>query len=423
MSDAVNEVPPLRKGMSVWRVVGILVISLLVAFLLVYLWISVVGQRRFREMGADVDQMLAEARARDASRPVLHGTAVAGNSWTDYEPALKETRSMRADREALGLFIERKPKADRARVEGILAAHPSPIEQLRKGAVRATGQYPYRWEDGFVAGGPGFIDAQVLAQLAVIRSRLLVEEGKLREAVELLLDCCQFARDLGHNATLISGMLSMAHYGLAFDELRGILETAAPAKEDLLDLERALEAVDRSFPSMEFDYFNEAMATGCALRKEDLQGIEGMVLLRGFEGPRRLLFADAFDTHRHFMRLSGATESKPWSEALRLQAEMDRELEKLWNPLSRLLTPGLIGSGRAARERRAQLRLLRVAAHYRATGELLSLDDPLGVRLNSTLTGTRLKIWSVGRDGADDGGTGDWKPTTVKSDIVLEVDR
>jgi hypothetical protein len=82
----------------------------------------------------------------------------------------------------------------------------------------------------------------------------------------------------------------------------------------------------------------------------------------------------------------------------------------------------LTGSNRAGRDKRAQLRLLRTAAQYRATGRLPDLDDPFGVRLLSSEQGGKVKVWSVGRDQVDDGGKGEWKPN-AGPDIVLEFDR
>jgi len=138
--------------------------------------------------------------------------------------------------------------------------------------------------------------------------------------------------------------------------------------------------------------------------------------------PQRLICADSFLTELDYMNRFAAADEQSWgaSEAVGLQAQT--EMRKLKNPVSRVLIPGLIGSNRVARERRAQLRLLRVAAQYRATGETLHLDDPFGAKLRSSIQGRTLKVWSVGRDRVDDGGKGAWKPSGGP-DIVLEVDK
>ena len=59
---------------------------------------------------------------------------------------------------------------------------------------------PFRWEDGASMKLPGLLNCQRLANLAVVRARFLAEEGKAREAADLLLDVCQFARDIGVEA-------------------------------------------------------------------------------------------------------------------------------------------------------------------------------------------------------------------------------
>ena len=74
------------------------------------------------------------------------------------------------------------------------------------------------------------------------------------------------------------------------------------------------------------------------------------------------------------------------------------------------------------RERLAQLRLLRIAAAFLASGDLPALEDPYGRTIQSSVTDTKLKLWSVGNDGVDDSGFGEWEARKGK-DIVLEVER
>jgi hypothetical protein len=74
----------------------------------------------------------------------------------------------------------------------------------------------------------------------------------------------------------------------------------------------------------------------------------------------------------------------------------------------------------AARDLRAQLRLLRVASRFLASGEVLELDDPYGEKLRFSRAGDRLKVWSRGFDGVDDHGEGTW---LTGRDCVLEVRR
>jgi hypothetical protein len=54
-------------------------------------------------------------------------------------------------------------------------------------------------------------------------------------------------------------------------------------------------------------------------------------------------------------------------------------------------------------------------------GEVPALGDPFGTKLYQRGGGRRLKVWSAGPDGVDDGGSGDW--TIQGKDTVLEVER
>ncbi len=70
------------------------------------------------------------------------------------------------------------------------------------------------------------------------------------------------------------------------------------------------------------------------------------------------------------------------------------------------------------REHLARLRLIRLAATWRATGQVPPVDDPFGDTLRWSVSAGTLRAWSVGSDGVDDGGSGDW---TGGADLVLEV--
>lgn len=426
MSEAATEVRK-PKRVATWKIVLVFLGALAVLLIVAVFWISAVGNRRWAAMEKTVRELEAEARGRDSSRPALRGAAVAGNAWDDYAPALKEMDKLKGQDSILGDFISRGPKADRAKVEALLAAHGVALDHLRRGAARSHGQYPIVWKDGFAANIPGLLASQRLANLSACRSRFLVEEGKPREAAELLLDTAQFARDLGFNAVLISEMIALAVNGIAFEELKDVVVAGKLSKEELVEVGRQLDLLERSFPRNGHSMVNEAMMAGWGFIKLEGSPSEtgaafggDLPAVYGFGFLTRLLFADAFDTHLDFMRRFEKWEDRPWSEVERNGKEAQREIEKLKNPLSKIMVPGLTGSSRAGRERRTQLRLLRVAVHYRATGEVLELDDPFGAKILTSKTGDVLKVWSVGRDGTDQGGVGGWK-TGAGADIVLET--
>ena len=138
--------------------------------------------------------------------------------------------------------------------------------------------------------------------------------------------------------------------------------------------------------------------------------------------PQKVLFLDAFGRLQEaFDRYAKVSEGS-WADCLTEGKRVEAEIQKSWNPVLKIAVPAQTSSERMVRERLAQLRLLRLATRYRRTGELLDLGDPFDAKLKSAKSGDGMKLWSVGADGVDNGGTGEWKPK-AGADIVLEARR
>ena len=58
---------------------------------------------------------------------------------------------------------------------------------------------------------------------------------------------------------------------------------------------------------------------------------------------------------------------------------------------------------------------------YTLTGNVPDLEDPFGDTLRHAPSEDRLRIWSLGRDGQDNGGEGEWIP--IEPEIVIEIPR
>ncbi|HVR83879.1 MAG TPA: hypothetical protein VMU54_06170 [Planctomycetota bacterium] len=418
------------KRISGWKLVGLIAMVLAVLLLSYALYVHGVANRRWADMQRSVEELRSQCDLRNGPRPVLRGTAVPGNAWEDYSPALATMKS--APTGVLGEYVTRSPKADRKKLELALATHGTALDGLRKGAIRASGIYRVKWEEGFSADIPGLLQSQNLANLAVCRSRLLIEEGKPREAAELLLDTCQFARDLGYNQMIIAEMISIAIGGIALEELRDLILSNKLSRADLAEIACELEILDGSFPQSGHSMMNEVMMAGYTFLKSggSLQDLDSWTgggpnwdyFMWRAAFPQRLICTQSYFVELEYMNRFVAADGQSWgvSEAVGLHSEA--EVAKLKNPISRMLIPGLVGANRAGRERRTQLRLLRAAAQYQATGEMPELADPFGGKLLSSNQGQKVKVWSVGRDRVDNGGKGGWKPN-AGPDIVLEFDR
>lgn len=426
--------PRTQKRIGGWRLAAGVAAVLTVLFISYAVYINAVANRRWEAMEQSIPELRELHFSRNGPRPVLRGTAVPGSAWDDYTPALNSMKG--GPTSVLGEYVGRGPKADRAKVEAAIASHGSALDGLRKGAMRADGYYPLKWGEGFTADIPGLLQSQNLANLAVCRSRFLAEEGKVREAAELMLDTCQFARDLGYNQILISEMISIAIAGLAIEELRDIICRGKLSKEDLEEIGRELEILDGSFPKNGHSMMNEAMAMGYEFLKTggnfdmstvQVGGSSGIgessnyVLWRTFF-PRRLICADAYFTELDYMKQYATADEASWGACVAVGSKSQADIIKLRNPIARLSLPGLFGANRAGRERRTHLRLLRAATQYRATGKFPDLEDPFGAKLLGSEQGNKVKVWSVGRNQVDEGGKGEWKPS-AGPDIVLEFDK
>src|SRR6185503_7532167 len=189
---------------------------------------------------------------------------------------------------------------------------------------------------------------------------------------------------------------------------------------------RELDQAAREWPDPGDAATNDALAAGYellkpwALREPELRASIGESWRFGFS--RALAEADAFDELRQLARQFAGISRQPWSEANRVAHELEERIHRGPNPLTDRLIQWSANNFQMDRELRTQLQLIRIAVRFRATGEVVALDDPFGTNLRTQRDGDRLKLWSVGPDGVDDGGSGEWKRKAGK-DIVLEVSR
>ena len=119
---------------------------------------------------------------------------------------------------------------------------------------------------------------------------------------------------------------------------------------------------------------------------------------------------------RWFQR-GAVAEGLPWSEARVVWDDLERESWTTGNPASQGI-PFIYEAPRSHRDARAKWRLLRMAAVYAGSGDVVALEDPYGDLLRSVPLGNELKIWTLARNGADDGGT---ESTRNDKDIVIRV--
>jgi hypothetical protein len=345
----------------------------------------------------------------DPSRPVLWGESSPGNAWDDYPQAIAEVKKF-ADYRKLLLVAQKSKDADPEVGKAALAAHgDAVVGHLRRGAGRATSRYPYDWDKGMSMALPALSDMTATASLAVLKARTLVEERKSRDAACVLLDVCQFGRDLGADGVLISEMVGISILNLALTEMRDVLAASRfdwPAHEDLA---RSLGVLDANLPKHDRALLNDALLLGGAAEESIVGGW----------GPQRMLLADGVERTTEWMTRAGKADALPWPESQKELQAIEAEASRTFNPISAISVPSLQKMSRTHRERRAQIRMARIAAHFLRTGEVIDQDDPFGAKLQTKRKGDELRIWSLGADGFDNLGVGDWKGEV--NDIVLDV--
>jgi hypothetical protein len=415
--------PPTRRFFR-WKIAAL--VALLLALLggAAELGIRWLAERRWTAMKARWHARLEEARALGLNRPPLRGTALEGNAWPDYTLALQEVRTLYdlESRAALNYIKEGSP-AQRVLVLKVLERHPVILDAVRRGTRRANVNLALEWKEGALAL-PGRHGTATVAALALCQARFLADAGHCREAVELLLDACRFAGDLDHTEDMAP----------AFGDLADLVQSGRLSPGELEQLGQELELLDRGFPRrsrrMELDFlsFGSLFITsgGSVTLQIVAYGADPEASLWRFGFSGRLMKTDAFDAIGGAVKHLGDADERPWIESRDLLRKVSAELAAGGNPISQAAPEEVLGSDLPNRGHRAQLRLLRVVAHYRSTGEVLDLEDPFGTRLLTRRSDDTLRVWSVGAEGRDHGGVGafEFDPEGKDAkDIVLELRR
>jgi hypothetical protein len=415
----------------IWKILLFAGGSLLVLLGFAWLWVDSVAVRRRARMEQQIRQLHVETLARVDSRPALYGETLPGNAWSDYSLAIAEVAKMQGEATNLMRMWSDSPNADRSRLKYLIQTHGSFFDHLRRGASGNSGSFPFVWEEGLALKPPVYDDADMLGRFVACTARSLAQEGKVGEAVMRLLDLLQFSRDLCVNSTEACTGRASALWDIAALQLKEIVFSEEYPRQDLSGLDVVLERLDVHFPPAGPIVLNETLRVGFELLKPVHQLQVGRLQHRRYAFSSRIAEADAFE-----VILAAARKAAPRKD---VSAAETRDLGPEWflpnRPLIQLTSRDIFFS-RGFRDFRTILRLLRVAVHYRATGEVLELEDPFGDKLLHCIIGEDLRVWSVGPDGidheGDDGGWG-WlrtRPTPIPGramrvarDIVLQVEK
>ena len=196
----------------------------------------------------------------------------------------------------------------------------------------------------------------------------------------------------------------------------------------MLEIDRGLETVDRTFPRIGWALVNESLFMGYTIARSpgldwSAVGDPGSVFgfwRYGFSA--RIALASAFDENSALLKRAEGIDDVSWTESQRILAGIDKDSAASKNPFVRMTAPGLTKTSSVGRERKAQVRLLRALCTWKSKGELPELDDPFGAKLLHSEKDGVIRVWSLWQNGVDDGGVGAWKPA-IDKDLVLEWKR
>lgn len=416
------------RRVRTWKVVGALVVVLAVLAGLIAGWVNSSAQQAFEKMEIRLAALRFEAEQRIRTRPVLRGEPVPGNAWDDYKatPGLWP-KSSQYQPAMVQAFLDGKPFGDPEFVRSYVALSAPMIDRLRAGTRRAEVYPPFEWSKGWFPVAYHQTQALNPCDAARCAARLLREEGRHREAMELLLDVCQYGRDLRQNSTPDLDQCGKWIVEKGFRELGDLVQAGGLPSEQRRQLDRELTILDQGWPDPTPAVQNLVCLLGSGMIGEDqTESIHYGALEPRYLHSWRWIFSSRLRVTSTvamtdaWCQSARQSENLPWPQHRQARAELLAEVVRWPEPIVDAVVKDTFKWPNHSRDALARLRLLRVAAHFLATGEMSALPDPFGKTLGSSITGGHLKVWSAGMDGSDDGGAGDW---VAGKDLVLEVKR
>jgi hypothetical protein len=223
------------------------------------------------------------------------------------------------------------------------------------------------------------------------------------EAAELLLDLCRVGHDVLRDGTGPSAIIGSRIADASLIDLRFLITYPATPTPLLEQIDRELKLLDDFFPTRAAAFLGDLEWFGRRMLKDGWRETFDELTPPSLGDwrigwSRRLQMTSAFDeadgivaSIRNVDAMTAADEDRLWKEVqYDVVAPYTTYRQVYWILMTRVRP--------FHREHRARLRLLRTAAHYRATGEILELDDPIGKKLLHRLESDDLRVWSVGPD-------------------------
>jgi len=406
----------MQQFYSRWRIRKASILLLASAFVITSCAaISIISIRdqQWSALVVRVDELYAKAADHASVRLSYGSELLPGNAWDDYLQALSTSAHSPPARitERIVPFLQRDPASSRADVESLVSSYSSSIELVSMGIRRqeafSSRLKLLRNEMDFPSFGFGL---QNIGVLCIAKARLLADAGHTREALDLLTELCLFSRDTAQTSLGSDGGSGFAMMLAVLRELRDMVQSRELAITDLRNLEFRLRLLDDNFPDYGRDLENDLLRLGLLLIREDRDD-EAHLSLSGSERVRRrwqyffssrLQAANTFSSADILIKKALNARTLPWAEEHGAVQAVYREAQDSRDSLILANLHSLLCC-QVAHTVRAALRLVLLGANYRATGEILEIDDPFGGRIQSSGFGGSLTAWHkdlFGRDSA-----------------------
>jgi len=382
-----------------------------------FFWIRRTADRKWEAARLRIRELSA---AFPETLPPLPSTETSKELQIHFVAAIREAVRRNSRAEEARKLVRLRQGGETA--DAVLDDAQDFLDRLHEGARRCAAtpaEFPPGWRGEWDDPTLGFI-----MDCCVLRARRLREKDAQVDAAETLFDSLQLARFWAASGKGSNRAYALHSLDASLDGLRDILAQESLSREQIQGMERELEPLEAALRSPTA-YFESTLTRWA----EDLEALDlEDWLLRDAPYrwrwllPKHLMKAEAFEFYDRHIQRTLENEAESYLEMVQGLNRMGRQLASSKNPIlsHNSIIPVLEWVGL---ERMAQLRLLRVAAHYRIAGEILKLKDPFGTELLHRLIGKRMKFWSLDTDGRDDGGAAesDGRWTRTAKDIVIDV--
>jgi hypothetical protein len=219
-------------------------------------------------------------------------------------------------------------------------------------------------------------------------------------------------------------LLGYAIYSTTSDGLRNLVLSGKLTQKQLDDLAKKIGIVEHDFASLNTPFANENMLFGITVLDESSTGQTGKWWERikkghwPFDLTSRAATLFAFEKKEDFLARTEKFDAMTFEAAKKEAEAIVAEVKASTNPIVGTSTPDPSKFLLVHRDTLAHLRLVRAGTILLATGGMPTLADPFGSSLFYQQQSGKSRIWSVGRDGKNQDGIGNWEG---KPDIVFEL--